>query len=268
MKNFSSLVIIFLAFFLPSNAFSSELHIFLKANKCADCDLSFSDLNYSSFKNCDLSGANLSYFNAARSSFFNCSFRGTKLIRSNFSHANLTSSDFTGAVFDNTVFVGTIVTDSIFDYDTVPSSIIKNSVDFPIHNLPRKRIYTLISTTSPHTHSRFYLGLLKQLKQLSPNDPSVSILMAHYFYRYQLDYDSMISSLENASSQYIALNENTKSEQINELIKTARFQLQNSSSSETPGAKGNGLGISAVKSIGDFLTNLLPTLTSMSTLLR
>ena len=268
MKTFPSLLILFISFLLPSKALSSDLYIFLKTNKCIDCDLSFSDLNYSNFKNCDLSGDNLSYFNAARSSFYNCSFRGATLSRSNFSHADLTSSDFTDVVFDNAVFNETVVTDSIFDYATVPPSVIINSKDFPISHLPISRIYSLISTTSPNTHSSIYLALLKQLRELSPNDPSVSILMAHFFYKYQLDYDSMILSLENASSQYLALNEDERSEQINELIKATRLQLQNESSVEMPGLKGNGLGISAVKGIGDFLANLLPSLTSMSTLLR
>ena len=57
----------------------------------------------------------------------------------------------------------------------------------------------------------------------------------------------MISSLENASSQYLALNEDERSEQINELIKATRLQLQNESSVEMPGSKGMVLAFQQLK---------------------
>ena len=255
---------------LPTQAFSfsSDLITFLKSKSCINCDLSFSDLNYSILRNGNLSGSNLSYLNASRSSFFNYSFRAANLTSANFSHAKLISSDFTGAVFNNTTFFETVVTNSIFDYTTVPYSIIKNSIGFPIHLLPKERINSLLSTTSPDAHPRFYLSLLEHLRNLSPDDPSISLLFAHFFYKYQFDYELSIAYLEDASSQFLSLNQPQNSTKVMEISKLMGLRLQKSTSFEMPDSTGNGIGISAVNNLKDLFSNLLPTLTSLSSLVR
>ena len=268
MKFFLPLSSLILIITLPLQALSSDLIIFLKSKSCMNCDLSFSDLNYSILRDGDLSGSNLSYLNASRSSFFNYSFRNANLTRANFSHAKLVSSDFTDTIFDNTVFFETVVTNSIFDYSSVPYSIIKNSVDFPIHLLPKERINTLLSTTSPETHPRFYLSLLEHVKSLSPDDPSITLLLAHFFYKYQFDYELSISYLQDASSQFLSLNQPQNSAKVMEISKLMGLRLQESTSFTMPDSKGNGLGISAVNNLKDLFSNLLPTLTSLSSLVR
>ena len=271
MKYFSPLSSLILIILLPSPVLSSDLHTFLKTNNCIKCDLSFSDLNYSIFKNGDLAGSDLSYLNASRSNFFNYSFRTTNLSRANFTHARLISSDFTGAIFDNTVFFETVVTDSIFNYETVPSHIIINSIDFPIHLLPNNRVNKLLSIASPDTHPRFYLSLLEHLKSLSPSDPSASLLLAHFYYKYQLDIELSLLALEEASSQFLALNQPEKSLKIRELSQLLSLELEKQSTLEMPDSASrgdNGLGISVVSGIKNLFSNLLPTITSLSSLIR
>ena len=268
MNLFSPLLIIILFSTFPLKVYSSELFILLKTNNCTDCDLSFSDLNYSIFKDGDLSRSNLSFSNASRSSFFNYSFKSANLSRANFSHARLISSDFTDVIFDNTVFYKTVVTDSIFDFKTVPSEIIINSLDFPIHLLPKSRLAELLSSVSPDDHPSFYLSILNYLQKESPDNPSISLFFARFYYKYQLDYSLMISSLENASSQYLALNQPDKSLEINKIIKLVRARSEDQASLKMPGTQGNGLGITAMDGIKNLFGNLLPTLTTLANLIH
>ena len=263
MKFISPLSSVLLLLFAPVNAFPSDIITLLKTQSCINCDLSFADLNYSKFRGGDLSGSNLSYLNASRSTFFDYSFRAATLSHANFKHARLISSDFTDVIFDNTIFHETVVTNSVFDYDTVPFDIIINSINFPIHNLSQERLGDLLSVTSPDTHADFYLSLLNHLKTNAPDDPSISLLLAHFFFKYQLDLESSILSLEEAALQFRDLSQPEKSDEVNEIIKTLRIQSQNKSSFKTPNAKGNGLGITGINSIGKFISDLLPALTTL-----
>ena len=269
MRIFSPLSSLFLLLIVPAEAFSSDLFTLLKTQSCIKCDLSFSDLNYAKFRNGDLSQSNLSYLNASRSSFFNYSFRSATLSHANFQHARLISSDFRNAIFDNTVFHETVVTGSIFDYDKVPPHIIINSLDFPLQNLSTERIQSLVSTTSPKTHSDFYLSLLDHLKYIYPNDPSISLLKAQFFYKHQLDYISSASSLEDAALQLRTMGQVENATKVTKLANLIRLQSKSNSSIEMPDIEGNGLGIAGINSISEFFSDILPALTSLSgTLLR
>ena len=263
------LTILFLTLFLPIQAQASDLLTFLKTNRCISCDLSFSDLNYSTFKDGDLSGSNLSYLNASRSSFFNYSFRAAKFYRANFSYARLISSDLTGVDFDNAIFFNTVVTNSVFNYKTVPNSIIINSIDFPIHLLSEERIDNLLKISSPDNHPHLYLSLLEQLNTLRPNDPLVSLLKAQFFFKHEIDFEKMIYALEDASAKFLAINQPEKASQIKNVLQSVQSQQRNKPSFEMPPSEGNGLGITAVNGIGSFFSNLLPNLiNSTSGLLR
>ena len=262
----SSLVIILLA---PIAAFPSDLYTLLETDSCIKCDLSFADLNYSKFMDGDLSGSDLSYMNASRSSFFRYSFRSATLSHANFRYARLISSDFTDVVFDDAIFDKTVVTNSIFDYQTVPSYIIINSIDFPVHKLSNERVYNLLSIASPETHPEFYLSLLKHIQSTNPNDPNITFLLAHFFFKHQSDYSSSILYLDNAASQYKSLGQIKKSEAVSDIATSLRLETQRESSFNPPNFKGNGLGISGVNSVGKFFSGLLPALTTLGrTLIR
>jgi len=263
MKLFSPLAFFFILFITPSTALSSDLFTLLKTQSCVKCDLSFSDLNYAEFKNGDLSESNLSYLNASRSTFFNYSFRSAKLSHANFRHARLISSDFTGVIFDDVIFEETIVTGSTFDYDNVPPHVVINSVDFPLHNLSNTRIQDLFSTTSPETHPDFYLSLLDHLKDIYPDDPSISLLKAQFFYKHQLNYTSSASSLEDAALQLKSMGQVENAAKVSKLSNLIRLQSESNSNFEMPNTRGNGLGIAGINSISEFFSDILPALTSL-----
>ena len=263
MRNkLSQLSLLFLFFFYPHYSFASDLHTLLKTKSCIKCDLSYSDLNYSVFRNGDLSGSDLSYLNASRSSFTNYSFRSANLSNANFKYARLIASDFRNVIFENAIFYKTIVTNSHFDYETVPAEIIINSIDFPLNFLPRERINSLLETVSPESHTDFYLTLLNHLKTLSPEDPSVSLLLANFYYYHQFDYNLFISSLQNASVQFKQTNQIDKAKKVIQLIEEIEFKSKDAASIGMPRSRANGLGISAVEGIQNLFKNLLPAITS------
>ena len=69
--------------------------------------------------------------------------------------------------------------------------------------------------------------LLNHLKTNAPDDPSISLLLAQFFFKYQLDLESSILSLEEAALQFRDLSQPEKSDEVNEIIKTLRIQSQN-----------------------------------------
>ena len=231
----------------------NDLVNLLSTNTCRSCDLSYSDLAYSSLYAADLSGTNLSDATLINSILTNANLRDSNLTNVNFSGSDLKGVNFTGAILKDTNFNQANLSGAIISREQLLQSRWQHASSFDISLLLDSDILELVVINLRANQLVAAKHYLSSMSSRSNENASFFVLRASINFK-SGDISSAVNDLQNAKNIFKSHGDIESSNAVDGILIAYQIKLDQAPSK----AYGSGHGIEMLNAIKNIVPIILP----------